>query len=99
MTVEAFHCISVVSCLADQYAIAGRLLPGTATERVTDCGRMYSVFRVDHRGEDLKFCDPCDGEVLVECKYFDTETAAHEWIRFDCHLRAWLRDTQTRGIQ
>jgi hypothetical protein len=90
MTVEAFHCISVVSCMADQYTIAGRLLPSGAIERITAAGRVYLFFRVDRRDKDLKFCDPSDGALLVEYKYFDTETAARDWVRKDAH---------TRGVQ
>lgn len=60
----------------------------------TAAGR-YVFFHVDKGGEDERFIDPTDGEVLLELRFFRREREAHTWVTQDIALRG----AQTRGVQ
>ena len=64
-----------------------RFLPGAAHDVITAADRSYLIFVVARRDYDLSFIDPIDGELLIECRYFDDEPAARRWIAADIALR------------
>jgi hypothetical protein len=87
---------AVVSAPENQRAFVDVNFAGVAVhDVVTGGGQIYVLHLVNGRGADMRFIDPFDGAVLVECQTFDDEPAARSWIASDIVLRT----TQIRRMQ
>lgn len=86
---------AIVSAPHELRAFVTRNLAGHVLDLLTGGGRMYVLVRVDASASDLRFVDPFDGVLLVECKCFDDEATARAWAASDIALRA----AETRGVQ
>jgi hypothetical protein len=52
-------------------------------DMVTGADRIYVLHRAASRGSNMRYTDPTDGELLVECRFFETEAAGRQWIADD----------------
>ena len=86
---------AVITTSALREAAAG-LLPSRPKVVVLSPTHVYRLYRfaVSGRFHDYTFVDPIDGDVLVQCNYFDHELTAHRWIEADA-----LRARETEGVQ
>jgi hypothetical protein len=86
---------AIVSAPHAQSAFVTHKLATHILDVVTGGGRVYVFSFVNRRDADLRFIDPFDGVLLVECKFFDDEPAARQWVAADIALRG----AQMGGVQ
>jgi hypothetical protein len=84
---------TVVSTPASMVALTRMMLPSSRC--ITGGERTYHLYTVSGRDCDFSFIDPTDGELLVECRCFDDEPAARQWVAADIALRS----AQTGRVQ
>lgn len=78
---------AIVSVPQEQRAFVTNNLAGFAHDVISGGGRVYVLSHVTGRENDLTFVDPFDGVLLIECRFFNDETAARQWAVADTALR------------
>lgn len=86
---------AVISVIDSRVPMATKIIGTTVLDTITRCGRTYLFYCVNCLGEDEKFIDPFDDELLIECRYFADESAARDWVKQDIAFR----NVQPRGVQ
>jgi len=62
-------------------------LAGLIRDIITGADRVYTLHFVTEPLDDLRFADPFDDDLLVECRCFESEISARRWIRGDIASR------------
>ena len=78
---------AITSCLRQQARFLEANFEPLIVDRIVGGAKVYLLHRVGAREADVRLCDPIDGMLLVEIRYFDDELTARQWIANDI-LRA-----------
>jgi hypothetical protein len=79
---------AVIASDSAQREFVSSNLGAHVSDIITGAGRVYLLYSLCRACADETFTDPIDGELLIECKFFDDEAAARQWVAADIALRA-----------